>query len=382
MSVGQSISQFQAGRFIKQPSGYQSFMPEKVNRQWIVDHPETEALVAEANRKLGELNGYSQLVQEIDFFISMYKALEATTSSRIEGTQTTVEEAFLKQEEVRPEHRDDWQEVQNYLAAMNFAIAELERLPLSNRLIRETHRVLMQGVRGAHKQPGEFRQSQNWIGGATLRDASFVPPPPAEVPALMGDLELFLHNSEIHVNELVRIAIAHYQFETIHPFLDGNGRTGRLLITLYLVSTGLLKRPSLYLSGFFDRHRILYYDHLTRTRTHHELNQWLKFFMVGVIETSESSIQNFRDITLLREDLRKRLLQLDKRYANAVLLLNYLFKKPITNAAEVIRELKISPPTAHRLLAEFVRLGILAEVTGYQRNRSFRFSEYLGIFER
>ncbi len=338
--------------------------------------------MAEANRKLGELNGYSQLVPEIDFFVSMHKAVEATTSSRIEGTQTTVEEAFLKSEEVRPEYRDDWQEVQNYIAAMNFAITELEQLPLSNRLIRETHRVLMQGVRGEHKQPGEFRQSQNWIGGATLRDASFVPPPHTEVPELMGDLELFLHNGEIHVNELVRIAIAHYQFETIHPFLDGNGRTGRLLITLYLVSTGLLKRPSLYLSSFFDKHRMLYYDHLTRTRTHHELNQWLKFFMVGVIETSGSSIQTFKDINLLKEDLGKRLLQLGKRSVNAGLLLNYLFKKPITNAAEVTQELKISPPTAHSLLAEFLRLGILVEVTGYQRNRSFRFREYLGIFER
>jgi Fic family protein len=265
---------------------------------------------------------------------------------------------------------------------MNYAIAELERLPLSNRLIRETHRLLMQGVRGEHKQPGEFRQSQNWIGGATLRDAVFIPPPHTEVPDLMGDLELFLHNDAIQVPELVRIAIAHYQFETIHPFLDGNGRTGRLLITLYLVSTGLLARPALYLSGFFEKHRMLYYDHLNRTRTHNDLHQWLRFFLTGIVETATASIQTFRDIAALREALEERLASLGKRQANARPLLRFLFSKPVTNAAEVIREISVSPPTAHSLLAEFVRLGILEEVTGYQRNRSFHFKPYLEIFKK
>ncbi len=376
------ISEFQAGKLVKQTGGFRSFMPEKVNHPWVIDLPEVEVLVSEANRKIGELNAYSQLVPDIDFFIAMHKAVEATTSSRIEGTQTTIEEAFLREEEIRPESRDDWQEVQNYIQAMNHTIAELERLPLSNRLLREAHRILMQGVRGEHKQPGEFRQSQNWIGGATLRDAMFIPPPHNDVPELMGDLELFLHNDEIHVPELVRIAIAHYQFETIHPFLDGNGRTGRLLITLYLVSTGLLVRPALYLSGFFEKHRLLYYDHLNRTRSHNDLNQWLKFFMTGVIETSQSSIQTFKDITTLQEDLQLRLISLGKRQPNAQLLLRFLFSKPVTNAAEVIREINVTAPTAHSLLADFHRLGIVEEVTGYQRNRSFHFKPYLDIFKR
>ena len=377
-----SVSDYQAGRLIRQPGGYQSFIPEKINRQWLPGHPETEALVAEASRRIGELNAYSQLVPDIDFFIAMHKAVEATTSSRIEGTQTTIEEAFLSVGEIDPEARDDWQEVQNYIQAMNYAIAELERLPLSNRLLRDTHRLLMQGVRGEHKQPGEFRRSQNWIGGATLRDALFIPPPHTEVQDLMGDLELFLHNDEIHVPELVRIAIAHYQFETIHPFLDGNGRTGRLLITLYLVSTGLLTRPALYLSGFFEKHRLLYYDHLTRTRTHNDLNQWLKFFMTGVIQTAVASIQTFRDIATLKEDLEDQLVSLGKRQVNARQLLRFLFSKPVTNAAEVIQEIHVSAPTAHSLLAEFMRLGIVVEVTGYQRNRSFHFKRYLDIFKK
>lgn len=379
MNTPLQISKFRAGRQVRQ-TGYRSFIPEKVNRQWIVDSPQTETLIAEAHRKLGELNAFSQLIPDIDFFIYMHKAKEATTSSRIEGTQTRIEEAFLRIEEVNPELRDDWQEVQNYIEAMNYAIGELENLPLSNRLLRHTHRLLMQGVRGRHKQPGEFRQSQNWIGGASLQDAVFIPPPQQDVPDLMGDLEQFLHNEDIHVPELVRIAIAHYQFETIHPFLDGNGRIGRLLITLYLVSRRLLVRPSLYLSAFFEKNRMLYYDNLNRTREQHALDHWLKFFMVGVIETSESSIQTFRNILQLKAQIEVQLATLGKKQSNALQLLQFLFSKPVVNAKDVAEAIQSSAPTANSLLADFVQLEILQETTGYQRNRIFHFKPYLDLF--
>ena len=381
MSKPIKISEFVAGNWIRQ-QGYRSLLPAKINRQWLVDQPEIEALTAQAHQKLGELNAFSELVPDVDFFIKMHIAKEATLSSRIEGTQTSVEEAFLRSEDIRPEERDDWQEVQNYIAAMNFAIEKLDKLPFSNRLIREVHKQLLQGVRGERKQPGEFRRSQNWIGGASLADAVFVPPPHHEVPELMADLELFLHNENIFVSDLIRVAIAHYQFETIHPFLDGNGRTGRLLITLYLVSKKLLVRPSLYLSAFFEENRSLYYDNLSGVRNRNDLSQWLKFFMVGVIQTAGSSVSTFRKITALKQHLETQTAGLGRRQANARKLLQYLFSQPVVTAKTVEEVVQVSTPTANTLLHDFTALGILKERTGYQRNRVFSFTEYLGLFEK
>jgi len=375
------ITTFTAGNWVKQ-SGYRAFIPIKINRQWLIDQPELELLIAQAHQKLGELNAFSELVPDVNFFIKMHIAKEATQSSRIEGIQISIEKAFFKSENIRPDERDDWQEVRNYILAMNYAIEQLDVLPLSNRLLRATHKRLLAGVRGKHKQPGEFRRSQNWIGGASLADATFVPPPQQELADLMGDLEQFLHNEAIFLPELVRVAIAHYQFETIHPFLDGNGRTGRLLITLHLVSKKLLVRPSLYLSAFFEEHRQLYFDNLSGVRHRDDMVQWLKFFMVGVMQTAESSIVTFRKITTLKHQLEIKLATLGRKQENARKLLNHLFSQPVVTAQDVSKLIDKSLPTANSLIKNFIAFGILKEKTGYQRNRIFSFREYIGLFEK
>lgn len=376
------IKDFIAGHYLKQMA-YKSFNPSPIYQEWALSDVALNKLLSEANRYLGELNGFSQIVPEIDFFIVMHVIKEATKSSRIEGTQTSIEEALLKKEDLSPEKRDDWEEVHNYIEAMNFAIRSLETLPLSNRLLRNTHKVLLQGVRGANKQPGEFRSSQNWIGGATLADAVFIPPHHNQVAELMGEMEKFLNDADLPVPHLIKIGIAHYHFETIHPFLDGNGRIGRLLITLYLVSQGLLTKPTLYLSDFFERNRNLYYDNLTIVRTQNNLTQWLKFFLVGVIETSQKTVQTFKEIMVLRENIeKKQIITLGRRIQNAQKLIQLLYAQPMISVVEVAEKLQLSKEAANSLIKDFVRLEILKEVTGYKRNRIFVFESYVKIFTK
>lgn len=365
----------------KQQYKYKSFMPTNINHQWQINDSRFTMLLSHADNKLGELNAFSQLVPDIDFFIKMHVNKEATSSSRIEGTQTNIEEALQKIEYIDPEKRDDWEEVQNYVKAMNQAVSALDKLPVSNRLLKDTHKIILQGVRGRHKQPGEFRLSQNWIGGAAISDAVFVPPHHEDVADLMADLENFLNNESDPVPDLVRIAIAHYQFETIHPFLDGNGRLGRLLITLYLVNKGLLAKPTLYLSDFFEKHKALYYDNLTRVRTHNDLTQWVMFFLEGVRQTSENSIQTFKSIIQLRLECENSILSLGKKVKLAKSFLHYLYKYPIIDSQAVTGEFSIALSAALRLIDDFIRLGILKEVTGYKRNRIFVFSQYVKLFE-
>ncbi len=374
------INRFKAGSHKKQ-YGYNSFSPEVVNHDWLINDAKINNLLSKADRKLGELNAFSQLIPDVDFFIKMHITKEATKSSRIEGTQTSIEDALQSEEYITPEKIDDWQEVHNYIEAMNFSIEQLNKLPLSNRLLKQTHKKLLQGVRGKHKLPGEFRTSQNWIGGSSLTDAAFIPPHHTDLPDLMADLEKFLNNDELQVPQLIRIAIAHYQFETIHPFLDGNGRLGRLLITLYLVSNKILNKPALYLSDFFERNRSHYYDNLTVVRTKNNLKQWLVFFLVGITETAQNSIETFNAIIKLRHTVEeKQIILLGKRVPLAKQFINYLYSKPVVDATEVAKVLNVNISTAHRLIQDFEKLNILKEQTGYKRNRVFIFENYLNLF--
>ncbi len=372
---------FSAGVW-RQRYQYKSFEPVSVNHEWTWEDATINTLLESANRALGELNAFSLIVPDIDLFIQMHVVKEAQTSSRIEGTQTGIDEVLMPEEQIQPEKRDDWREVRNYIDAVNTAIAELDKLPLSNRLLKQTHEILMRGVRGEHKQPGEFRISQNWIGGSSLSDAVFIPPHPDGVPDLMGDLEAFWHNENIVVPHLIRLAISHYQFETVHPFLDGNGRIGRLLIPLYLVSHGLLAKPSLYLSDFFERNRASYYDALMRVRVSNDLIHWIRFFLNGLFETATKGRDVFRQILALRNKAEHAVLGLGKRAVNGRELLNLLYGNPVVSAADIEAGLSVSTPTANSLIRDFENLGLLVEITGQQRGRIYSFDPYLKLFLR
>lgn len=371
---------FKSGKYV-QRYHYKSFTPVKINQIWTWEDSGINTLLAEASRQLGALDAYSAYVPDIDIYIEMHVAKEATQSSKIEGMQTKIDEVLKKESEIATERKDDWQEVQNYIKAMNASIKELKTVPLSTKLLKQAHNILMTGVRGKHRNPGEYRKIQNWIGGASLKDATFIPPVPAEINELMSDLENFLYNDEIDIPVLIKAGIAHYQFETIHPFLDGNGRIGRLLITFYLVSSGLLAKPSLYLSDYFEKHRQLYYDNLNGVRLKNNFVQWIKFFLVGIIETSGKGIDTFKSILKLKEVIEgEKLVTLGARLPKARLLMKYLYIKPVVTAQEIKEHLDVSLPTANSLLTDLERLKIVKEKTGWKRNREFEFNEYLDLF--
>jgi len=372
---------FESGRYVQQDR-YKSFQPNPINREWVVDDMGLLQLLGQADRELGRLDMYSDYIPNIDLFIQMHVLKEATQSSKIEGTQTNMEDALLDREDISLDRRDDWEEVQNYVAAMNEAIEKLNKLPISARLARETHRTLLQGVRGENKLPGEFRRSQNWIGGASIKDAVFVPPVHTSINDLMSDIEHFVHDNDKFFPELLKIALVHYQFETIHPFLDGNGRVGRLLITLYLVSKGILKRPILYLSDFFERNRTHYYDNLMRVREKNDTLQWFKFFLLGVIETAKNSIETFDGILQLQKNVEEKIQSLGSRAANAQKILNYLYQRPMIDAARASKVAEVTAPSAYRLISDLERLEILTEFTGGKRGKRYLFSSYLRLFTK
>lgn len=376
------ISTYQSGQY-EDRYEYRAFLPSRVCHEWVSADAELADILGRADRALGELNAFSQLIPDIDFFIQMYVAKEATQSSRIEGTQTNIEDAFKDADDLQPEERDDWAEVQNYIGAINFSIDALSKLPLSNRLLRQTHAILMEGVRGEGKMPGEFRTSQNWIG-VSLKNAVFVPPHHEHVPDLMSDLEQFLHTQDFFVHPLLRIAIAHFQFETIHPFLDGNGRLGRLMISLYLASEGLLGKPALYLSDYFERNKTAYVDHLMAVREGNHLKRWLVFFLHGVEETARASADVFRAILDLKGRIEGDVLPRfsSRRQNNAQALMRHLYARPIVDVKAVAELTNSTTNTASSLISDLVEFGVLVETSGQQRNRSYIFQEYFALFRR
>lgn len=374
------MKSFKSGQYISQGT-YKSFQPNFINKQWLLEDMELIELLSKADRHLGRLDMYSEHIPDIDLFISMHVLKEATQSSKIEGTQTNMEEALLDKQHVSREKRDDWEEVQNYIEAMEKAISMLNDIPFSSRLIKQTHKVLLQGVRGEHKLPGQFRSSQNWIGGASISDATFIPPVHNSIAELMSDLEKFTHNDEVYFPDLLKIGIIHYQFETIHPFLDGNGRVGRLLITLYLVDKEILKKPILYLSDFFELNKGLYYDNLIRVRSHNDIKQWLKFFLVGVIETAKNGVNTFDEILKLKADTELNIQSLGSRANNAQKILKYLFKRPMIEVDKVVEITNTSKKTAYNLINELEELKVIKEITGAKRGKLYIFDSYINLFK-
>ena len=373
------MKKFEAGKYVKHEF-HSSFLPSKLSREWIIDDMDLINSLSIANHEIGKLDMFSNYISDIDIFISMQVAREATDSSKIEGTQTHFDEVIKEKEDIPEERRDDWQEVQNYISAMNYGVGRLESLPISSRFIQETHRLLLDGVRGKHKNPGEFRRSQNWIGGATITDASFVPPHQDYVPELMTDLENFIHYNN-SMPELVKIALIHYQFETIHPFLDGNGRIGRLLIPLYLTNKSIIQRPILYMSAFFDKNRRIYYDKLSNVRENNDINGWVKFFLVGIIETAKNSISTFSQILKLKESTNEKTQTLGKRSASATTVVKYLYGSPMIKIKKIMELLDVSHGTAYNLARELCDSGILTKLPRtIGKDRYYVFKDYLNIF--
>jgi Fic family protein len=377
-------SSTRAGRYISQPTGYRAFIPASLPPQPGVDLTGgLPGLLSTADRAMGRLDGSVLTLPNPDLFVFMYVRKEAVLSSQIEGTQSSLQDLLSAEAQVFDEHRPrDVDEVVNYVRAMNHGLSRLPDLPVSVRLIREIHAELMRGVRGGRLQPGELRTSQNWIGpaGCTLNTATFVPPPHHAVPEALGDLEKYLHGDD-SLPPLVKIALAHVQFETIHPFLDGNGRVGRLLITFLLTECGVLHKPVLYLSHYFKRHRQSYYDHLQAVRDHGDWEAWLAFFLRGVIEVAGEAAETARRILQLREQHRIAITERFGRAAgNGHRVLESLFDRPIVAVSDVQKLTGTTYAAANGLVSRLVDLGVLGEMTGYARNRRFRYAPYIALF--
>jgi Fic family protein len=376
-----------SGEYISHGS-YKTFQPQLLSEPVNIVDDHVTILLADAMRYLGELNAYSQLVPDIDYFIRMHIAKEATTSSKIEGTNTNLIDVIQdgdQQQNLNEEQRDDLEEVQNYIRAVNLAVEKLNTLPLATRLICETHEILLSGVRGFTRAPGQIRKTQNWIGGSTISDAVFVPPAPDTVQDLLSDLEKYWHDDASNTPTLIKMALAHYQFETIHPFLDGNGRTGRLMISLQLIDADILQKPTLYISDFFERHRSSYYDSLERVRTSGDYSQWVKFFLSAVCESAQDAKETLQAIVKLKTEYTERVhaSSLSRpRQEKALALITTMYGQPVMTVKQIQEEVNSSWQTANDLAVYLKDIGILDEITGDAKNRKFQLYEYFDLFNK
>ncbi len=372
-----------AGRFVRQPTGYDAFAPAPLPPEPPLELQGALAvLLADASVALGRLDGILGILPNPDLFVAMYVRQEAVLSSQIEGTQASLADVLqFEADHDDPPRVKDVEEVVNYVHAMNHGLARLPELPLSLRLIREIHEKLMAGVRGQHLEPGEFRRTQNWVGpgGCQLKDASFVPPPPDQLLDVLGQLESFLHDKALP--PLIHAGLAHAQFETIHPFLDGNGRVGRLLITFLLCERKVLSKPLLYLSVYLKKHRAQYYDRLQAVRIDGDWEGWILFFLRGVLDVAETAHETAKRILALRQQHQQKLHLEKKSSANLLRALDLLFEQPIQTAAGLADKLDVSYPTANGLLSRLQELQILEESTGFRRNRKFAYEPYLRLFD-
>ncbi|MDQ4023987.1 MAG: Fic family protein [Actinomycetota bacterium] len=372
-----------AGHVEKQVGGYSAFIPAPLPPPDLTIDLRLQALLSNADLALGRLDGAVDVVPDPDQFVFMYVRREAVLSSQIEGTHASLMDV-LEYEAVRErgEARVDVKEIVNYIDAMQHGLSRLADLPVSRRLMCEVHEILMRGVRGGepHKTPGQFRRSQNWIGGVSPATARFVPPPADAVGDAFAALENFLHADD-PMPPLIKVGLAHAQFETIHPFLDGNGRTGRLLITFWLVERAILKKPLLYPSLFFKEHRDEYIDRLQAIRDEGAWEEWLAFFLDGVAQVAAEATDRALEILALREKDRARIMSsLGRRAHTGLRLFQLLFAYPVVSASLVTTFIGVSQPTASALVRDLERIGILREITGRRRNRVFAYDEYLDLF--
>lgn len=374
------LEDYKSGNHINMGT-YKAFIPSKINYNWGWDDTKLDNLLAEANRQIGELNAYSILIPNVDLYIKMHVKIEANKSSKIEGTRTTIEEDLMDIADINPEKRDDWEEVQNYVRAINYGIERVkDGFPVCTRLIRDIHKVLMTGVRGEHKTPGEFRISQNWIGGSMPSKAVYVPPPHTEIANLLTDFEMFINNEEVDTPDLIKIAILHYQFESIHPFLDGNGRIGRLLILLYIQSKGMLEKSCLYISDYIERNKDEYYDCLTRARTNNDIIDWIKFFLEAVIETSKTAKNKFKKVVEFTQEIDNEIVKFPVKTENVKKVVDFLYNEPQVTRNKLVEGTGIKLTTINGIVKVLLSEGIIKEVTGYSRNQIFVFEKYINLF--
>jgi Fic family protein len=377
------MNNIRSGRYITQLQGdlqYKAFIPNSLPFEINMDLT-LQDLLSKGNIALGRLDGIAEILPDVDFFILMYVRKEATLSSQVEGTQATFCDVLKAEAKIQDlEIHKDVDEILNYIKSMNYGLERLQTLPLSLRLIKEIHKILLEGVRGEWRNPGEFRTSQNWVGGATINTASFIPVPPGELISLLDNFEKFLYDpSPLPI--LIKAGLVHAQFENIHPFLDGNGRIGRLLITFYLCQQGILKKPLLYLSEFFKINRQNYYDKLNALHDKDDIEGWLKFFIEGITMTSDKAVATARKILQLRDSDIHRVMSLGRSAHKGKQLIDYLYHMPIINIKTVERVVGLKNPNASALVRKFVNIGILQEAPGRKRNKFFSYQSYINLFE-